>query len=338
MLVSKIDGSQYKNLTGLSRHCYVNKISLLEYFIKYENFIIPKCKFCDKNSLYRRMNTIPIYYKTCGDIKCKSKMIKLRNPHTEESKEKIRKKRIDYLKKKTGKTAWERRSAGEMSHLEQWFYDNVIIKNNLCDKYDIITEYSEYPYFIDFAFINIKLAIELDGKCHFNNGHTRIEHDIKRDKILNEKGWKVYRIKYDEINNNTINEFINFLNNIENYENKIYGNNLYTYTIIKKEVNITNKLNNINNKLQNNELDIIIDKNNIPSLTNINTIIYENSQKQYIDLILNSNINFSKIGWCLKVSKILKRRPQKVTQWMKRFMNDFYNEKCYKRIKPSSEF
>ena len=52
-----------------------------------------------------------------------------------------------------------------------------------------------------------------------------------------------------------------------------------------------------------------------------------------IEQILKSNIDFSKLGWVEKVSKILNIAPQKVTKWMKRNMNQFYNESCFKRNK-----
>jgi very-short-patch-repair endonuclease len=59
---------------------------------------------------------------------------------------------------------------------------------------------------------------------------------------------------------------------------------------------------------------------------------YNETQYKYIDIILYSDINFSKYGWATKVGKILNIAPQKVHIWMTRFMNDFYINKCYKRI------
>lgn len=50
-----------------------------------------------------------------------------------------------------------------------------------------------------------------------------------------------------------------------------------------------------------------------------------------INLIINSNINFSKFGWVGEVSKILNISPQKVGKWMQRNMLEFYNTKCFKR-------
>ena len=136
---------------------------------------------------------------TCHNKQCKSKYLteiqKTFYENNEEARELHRKQRVNYLKKQTGKTAWERRAAGEMSFLEQWFYDNVIIKHNLTEKYDIVNELCVYPYFIDFAFQNIKVAVELDGKCHFVNGETRNNHDRKKDEHLFNQDWKVFRIR-----------------------------------------------------------------------------------------------------------------------------------------------
>lgn len=208
MYISKIDGTICKNILGLSGHCKKHNLTVLEYYIKYENFVIPKCN-CGKDKQFKKGIT---FRKTCGDNECKIKLTNNSSIYTEEYRENARQKRNDYLKKKTGKTAWERRAAGEMSYLEKWFYDNAIIKYNLNDVYKIKLEHSVYPYFIDFAFIDLKLGIEMDGRCHFTNGKERIEHDIKRDKILTEKGWKIYRIKYNEINEETIKQVLKEIN------------------------------------------------------------------------------------------------------------------------------
>lgn len=53
-------------------------------------------------------------------------------------------------------------------------------------------------------------------------------------------------------------------------------------------------------------------------------------QEKYIDLILKSEIDFSKLGWVTKVSKIINQPHQKVGTWMMKMMPDFY-KKCYKR-------
>jgi len=61
---------------------------------------------------------------------------------------------------------------------------------------DSIVLYPQFPlfnYFIDFANPYLKIGLELDGK----NYHDPIK-DKKRDELLYEYGWKIYRIKGSE--------------------------------------------------------------------------------------------------------------------------------------------
>ncbi|MNN17245.1 hypothetical protein D3C81_1304240 [compost metagenome] len=62
------------------------------------------------------------------------------------------------------------------------------------------------------------IALEIDGKQH--NEQNRLESDLKKDNFLASKNWKVYRIKWKNINNqvgkdymlNEINKFLTFYN------------------------------------------------------------------------------------------------------------------------------
>jgi len=282
--------------------------------------MIYKCKFCNKKE-YNSPKKIKIHESWCKynpnhRIVSEETANKISNslsgkkngPLSEKHKEKLRQKRFEYLKQRNGDSAFERRNLGKMSYLEQWFFDNVIIKHNLLKKYDIINEYPFYPYFIDFAFLNIKLAVELDGASHFKNGKYRLQHDINKDNHLIKNGWKVYRIAYNETNENIINNFLNSLNNIEIFENKKLDENLFKGSLLKLKIRRNRKEYFDELKLKN----------------------YE-KQKPYIILVLNSKIDFSKFGWVNKIAKIINQKPQKVNGWMKKFMLDFYKEKCFKR-------
>lgn len=56
------------------------------------------------------------------------------------------------------------------------------------------------------------------------------------------------------------------------------------------------------------------------------------NNKDKIDLILNSDINFSKLGWATKVAHLIKiKHSQAASRWVQRNMPEFYKEKCYKR-------
>lgn len=53
--------------------------------------------------------------------------------------------------------------------------------------------------------------------------------------------------------------------------------------------------------------------------------------QERIKLIEKSNINFSKFGWINCVSTIIGISPQKVSAFMKKYMADFYENRCFKR-------
>lgn len=220
-IISKIDKTECNGLLGLSIHLRKYNMTVLDYYIKYENFEIPTCEYCDKKAKYKSGIS---FRKTCGSDECKSKELKNRTV-SEELKQKLRKRRLEYLSKRSGKTAWERRSQGKLSYLEKWFNDKCI-EYNLPRKFDIVNEYTVSKYSIDFAFVNEKIAVELDGKCHFVNGDERIETDIKKDEFLISNGWKVFRIRYDELTDTKFQEFIEFIGSgkTKNFDSRIYRN------------------------------------------------------------------------------------------------------------------
>jgi hypothetical protein len=302
MIISKIDGTICKNILGLSTHLKQKNINLtiLEYYIKYENYIIPKCIHCENDAVYMKGLT---FRKTCGSSKCK--IDKSHVEYSEETKEKMRKARHTFLKSKSGKSAWERRANGEFSYLESWFSDKCT-EYELYKIYDICYDYSVYPYFIDFAFLNVNVAVELDGKCHFDNGDKRLEHDTKKDNKLIEKGWRVFRIKYNEIKDDTkILELIHFISTESSVKN--YDERLYRYKEIKKIKTDSIK-----------KIKIKTNKKGVPI-------------SDLIEMILNSGIDFSKFGWVNKVSELLGISENKGGVWVRQHMPEFYNSKCFVR-------
>lgn len=295
--INRLNGKTYKNYITLSQSLRDYGTTLIDYMVEYEGLIIPKCA-CGKNCKNHGLT----FRRTCCSMECR-KALRSKQITTEETKEKIRRSRSEFFKRKTGNTPWERRAKGEMSYLEIWFHEKCIEKELYC-KYDIVNEYCEHPYFIDFAFINEKVAVELDGKHHFIH-EDRIIHDNKRDKYLIDKGWKIFRIKYDELNDKSIDSLLLF---IPDNKDKNYENRLITYNTIKNE-RIEKKL---SEKKKNEEKK---------------KLIIEHKIKE----IKESDIIFSKYGWVNKVADILRIPPQKVNSWMLNNMTDFYNTHCFKR-------
>lgn len=84
----------------------------------------------------------------------------------------------------------------EPSYPERFFME--VIKNEFQDQ-KYVREYYILGYSLDFAWVDKKLEIEIDGEQH-----EKIEnqiHDQQRDQILRENGWETLRIKWKEMFN-----------------------------------------------------------------------------------------------------------------------------------------
>lgn len=155
---------------------YKNGFSILELSSRYRT---------SKSLISRILDDITRSYSEASKlahIKHKEKYI-----HTTETKEILRQHRLKWMKENPEKTAWRRFN---MSYPEKVFFNKI--KNLKWDeKYLILRERSIFPYFIDFAFENEKIAIEIDGSQH--EMPVRKELDNMKDKLLLSLGWKVIR-------------------------------------------------------------------------------------------------------------------------------------------------
>ena len=154
--------------------------------------------------------------------------------HSEESKKIMREKRLEFMKNNPDKTAWR---LSNISYPEKLFIEYVE-SNGLDKKYSIIREYPVFPYFIDFAFVNQKVAIEIDGSQHLLP--ERKERDNKKDKLLNDLGWFVIRISEKEIKTNieeVFNKIISILNEKPKVNNFKIGVVVHPKKYQKKERN-----------------------------------------------------------------------------------------------------
>ena len=148
--------------------------------------------------------------------------------HSDETKQKIREIRIKFMKENPEQTAWRTKN---LSYPEKLFLEKIY-ELDLDKKYSIVREYSVFPYFIDFAFVNEKIAVEIDGSQHLLP--ERKERDDKKDVLLKEDGWFILRVSENEVKTN-INSVFNTIITIINDRPKIQSMKLGVVKFPKKK-------------------------------------------------------------------------------------------------------
>ena len=203
----------------------------------------------------------------------------------------------------------------EKSYPEK-FFSKIITNNKLNERYNILEQVQVSRYALDFVFVELKLDVEIDGGQHFRTKEA-IERDKKRNEYLINNGWKVYRIAWVNLKNNTqkeITEFLDYLENIHNKTNRFYNIDEIVYKKrIKKYKDIEEYIKYL--KIKHKE----------------DAIKRRGMNKPIVKLILNSNIDFSKFGWVKKVANIIGIQSQHVNKWMKNNMFEFYEKNCFKK-------
>ncbi len=94
------------------------------------------------------------------------------------------------MKSKNNHNGWKSRTGKLPSYPEQYFIDLFQIES--LTEYE--REFNDGKWFIDFAFLSKRIAIEIDGKQH--DLPERKLKDDEKDIYLESKGWKVFRIKW----------------------------------------------------------------------------------------------------------------------------------------------
>jgi very-short-patch-repair endonuclease len=112
--------------------------------------------------------------------------------HTEATKKKISKIRKEYLAANPDKVPYLLNHSSRCSYPEQYFIE-VFKQYNL----NVKKSYRVGTYELDFALIDIKVDIEIDGEQHYVDKRI-VEHDKKRTKFLTDLGWKTKRIRWSE--------------------------------------------------------------------------------------------------------------------------------------------
>lgn len=137
----------------------------------------------------RGCNKNPSYREFCNKIGNLKRGITLSKEH----KEKISKARIEYLNKNPGQIPYLLNHSSRESYPEKLFRE-ALEKENISDwKYNFPVK----RFALDFAFPKFQVDIEIDGDTHLSELVKK--KDSRRDQVLFELGWKVYRFKASDI-------------------------------------------------------------------------------------------------------------------------------------------
>lgn len=114
-------------------------------------------------------------------------------PHTEEEKKKISEARKKYLREHPEKCHWRNKDKFKSVPCEK-------LKEILRKDYSFVEEYTdtrwEHNYSLDIAFLEKKLAIEVNGEQHYDKTGNLAPYYQKRHEYLTSQGWTVIELHY----------------------------------------------------------------------------------------------------------------------------------------------
>lgn len=242
------------------------------------------------------------------------------------------------------------------SKKEESYPEKLIRKwltKNLSSKHKIIQEYRPKDFNrnfrMDFAFLNEKIDLEVNGHYHYNKNGKLKSYYVKRQKYIESKGWKVlnihaYDIVYDfEKVKEILVEYIELgneciVNNIKTQKQILDEKFKINKTLIKKMFKNNFSTDYICEKLdiKSSQLQRFLKKNNLKrellrSNKNRKKIIESKKEKKerFKDI---KSIDVTKFGWIAKLSRLWNVSHTQVRRYIKREFPDILNISFQKNI------
>ena len=198
------------------------------------------------------------------------------------------------------------------SYPENWLINFLKNDFNMIENVDYITEKPFYKYFLDFAWPEKRLCIEIDGAQH-QRFDKLILNDAEKDKLLKEDGWKELRLKWGYIvkyTQDAIKLITNFLNEQGDITVPLYKSNSEIWEEKRKENELNGVLKDKQGKYCPRKL----------------------SEDQWLkrkEIILNSDVDLTKLGWKSEVERKTELTRREIINTVNHFLD--LQELCYKR-------
>lgn len=207
----KICGKEFDSIISLAKHVrMLHKYSLIDYYIKYEELVIPKCKFCNKDCKIRKGI---VFTKTCGDVVCKN-LIRKDTKHSDEWKKNMSETRKEWLRNNPEKHPWKNSKKFISKPCEK--LKEEFIRNGLVFESELQPIEDRF-YSIDIAFIDKGIGIEVNGNQHYDENKELKPYYKERKEVIEKNGWKLYDIHYSKVYDlDFVSELIKVINNEKN--------------------------------------------------------------------------------------------------------------------------
>jgi len=113
--------------------------------------------------------------------------------HSEETKSKISKSRIKFLHENPEMVPYKLNHYSKGRSYAEEYWKVILDTNDL----QYVEQYQIGPYQLDFAFLDQKIDLEIDGDQHYLDKRV-IDSDARRNNYLKDLGWTVIRVKWSE--------------------------------------------------------------------------------------------------------------------------------------------
>lgn len=181
--LTKNDKSSHNRELGHKKSDFIDRSSLL---------VLAECRFCRKSWETTKSGQTN-HIRFCSQNPNKSAHPRANVPRTAD--EKLQLSEAMKRRHEEGRAArWENPSLKE-SYAEAFF--QKVIDNEFSDRL-VLREMRFGRYSFDFAWPHKMKVIEIDGQQHERYSHQR-ESDSKKDKLAEEAGWSVLRIKWRDL-------------------------------------------------------------------------------------------------------------------------------------------
>lgn len=167
------------------------------------------------------------------------------------------------------------------SYPERWMRE-AIKNDTFLKEQKVIEQLHITKYFLDFAFTEFMVDLEIDGEQHKRMPQST--KDVIRDEYMIQHGWKVYRVEWAALFANPKDELYKFVSFLKNQYRRSY-----TKVCLNKP-----------KKLSGAEKRQII-------------------ANERMQTLISAGINFSRYGWVQESADLIGIPPQKINLWMKRY-------------------